>query len=155
MKKEKLFQALSLLFDACVGDYGAFATHESEPTATHDSQSKGDPKVAAAHSSKAGGRTFRKGKFWQARQDFSSSVGAGRSHCKSARRAGLGGLHGARFCLYRLRDQCVVIFCQKQSKRTRLRSILVMAGWWCRSGVRPMFSYSVQTLFCSLKSVLY
>ena len=53
------------LFDAYVGDYGAFATHhdESEPTAAHDSQSKGDSKVAAAHSSMAVGGFSAKENF--------------------------------------------------------------------------------------------
>ena len=51
------------LFDAYVGDHGAFATHESEPTDTHYSQSKGEPKVAAAHSSKAGGGSSAKDNF--------------------------------------------------------------------------------------------
>ena len=48
MKKENIFQALCLrLFDAYVGDYGDFATHDSKLPAIHDSQSKGDSKLSA------------------------------------------------------------------------------------------------------------
>ena len=89
------------LFDAYVSDYGAFATHESEPTAAHDSQSKDDSKVAEGSR-----RIFRKGKFWQeVRHDFGSSADAGRSQSEGTGWAGSGRIYGAGFCFYRLRYQ--------------------------------------------------
>ena len=62
------------LFDAYVGDYGAFATHESEPTATHDSQSKSESKVAAAHSPKAVGGPSAKENFGKKQGKISAAV---------------------------------------------------------------------------------
>ena len=53
---------------------GLFATHESEPTATHDSQSKGESKVAVAHSSKAGGGPSAKENFGKKQGKISAAV---------------------------------------------------------------------------------